>query len=215
MFRIVLFVLGGLAVSSTVFGQSRGGFHPGPNPGYLPSRGISQQQPLIPATVLRPSAAPLTAVPVKTFPTNRYGMRGGFGFYGGGYYPYELYQDPNAALPIIIEGPGDLEPAPWARSLVPVPPLPNEHPTTARLSLQVPSGASVWIQGKKVEMPGPLRVYESPELKMGETFAFDVRVTWIENGKTIEEKRTLTMNPGDFQSLQYIATPRLTTRVER
>jgi uncharacterized protein (TIGR03000 family) len=68
----------------------------------------------------------------------------------------------------------------------------------------VPVGAEVWLQGKKYDV-GPSHIFESPDLNPGETFTFDVRVTWQEKGKKVEEKRVLTMKAGDCQSLQYIS----------
>jgi uncharacterized protein (TIGR03000 family) len=93
--------------------------------------------------------------------------------------------------------------------------LPNDHPLTARLTLQIPVGAELTINGKKIDA-GTNGTYESPELRPDETFTFDVRVQWLENGKSVEEKRSLTMNAGDHQNLQYLAAPSATpANIER
>lgn len=207
-----------------------GGVHTFHNGG-VPVPGISPAPVVLPATVMRQSSAPLIAPPVSPFLGHRLGYYGGYGNYGYGYgfglnglggyagfgsfgsgYPYSNnpiqmnnYNVSFGQQPLL-----PLRPL----NLLPLPSLPNDHPTTARLALQVPFGAEVWLQGQKVEM-GTSRMFESPDLNPGEPFTFDLRVTWMENNKPTEEKRSLTMQPGDFQSLQFIAVAPAIKRLEK
>ena len=117
--------------------------------------------------------------------------------YGGGYFPY--YSPVYPYYDYDYYGPAAYVPP---RNIAALPPIPNDHPGTARLLLKVPAGAEVWVQGRQYDV-GPNHLFESPELKPDETFTFDVRVIWQEKGKKIEEKRTLKMKAGDYQNLQY------------
>ena len=228
-----------LLASSPAFAQRPGGgvhtFHP--HQGII-ATGMSRAPVIIPATVARQSALPLIAPPVSPILgrglgyRNAFGGYGGYGGYGGGYggygyggyyggfgsfgggYPYyssstQVDNNNNYNLDYSYQGPIGSP-----NSLLPLPPLANDHPYTARLSLRVPLGAEVWLQGKKIEM-GSSRTFESPELNPGQTFAFDLRINWMENGKAVEEKRTLSMQPGDLQSLQFLGSPTTIQRIDR
>lgn len=207
-----------LLVTSTASAQFSRGPHLGPpNPGgfhitpSLPGPGY------LPTTVVRQSTLPLTNPPISpilgrnlfpgNYPNGLYG-----GFYS--YYPaygYEYgYNQPNITINY-----NNVLPEPYVppRNFAVPPPAPSEHPDTARLTLQVPSGAEVFLQGKKVDLT--TNTFESPDLAPGESYTFDVRVTWMEKGKQVEQKRTLVMKAGERQSLQYIATPPTAVRLEK
>jgi len=207
-------------------GHPGGGFStfPGGAGGGAQFRGFS---PIVPtnAVVGRQSALPLIAPRVspilgRGLGYGGIGWGGGFGWggygYGWGDPYYGGYYTPSAPIQInsYTVNIGAL-PTYGGGGLTPLPALLNEHPTIARLELRIPGGAEVWVQGKKVEFGGTAHTFESPELKPDESFTFNVRVAWKENGKEVEEKRTVTMKPGDFQSLQFIALPPATTRVEK
>lgn len=170
---------------------------------------------IMPATYARQSALPLVAPPVSPILNRNVGLgRSGFGGFGGFYSPWGgnwNYPQSNFIFNYGL-------PFPWPyfppQSLTVPPPAPNTHPNSAMLTLSVPSGAEVSIGGKKVEISGT-RTFESPDLNSGETYTFDVRVVWKENGKEVVEKRALTMHAGDHQSLQYLAVPSSTLRLER
>jgi uncharacterized protein (TIGR03000 family) len=225
MHRTLMLSLGlPLLLAPSAFAQHHGGgFHPGVGVHFHPAPGggigtIRGYIPPVPtnATVMRQSSLPLVRPPVSPI-LGRYrtfgGFGGGYGWGGYGGYGYGGY----GGSPIQINNTSyyldPIEPALPSRSLVEVPPAPNDHPTTARLTLTVPQGAEVFLQGKKAALGGTSHTFESPELKPGETYTFDVRVTWTENGKPVEEKRTLTMHAGDLQSLQYLAAAPATTRL--
>jgi uncharacterized protein (TIGR03000 family) len=62
----------------------------------------------------------------------------------------------------------------------------------ARLQVAVPdTDAEVWLNGVRMKQTGLNRQYNSPPLKAGETYAYDVRVRWTENGKAVERSQTI------------------------
>ncbi len=78
---------------------------------------------------------------------------------------------------------------------------------TAQISLQVPFGAVVWLQGKKYDGFVGKRIFQSPPLPIGSRFAFEVRVTWVENGELIEQKDRIELMAGERLGILYIALP--------
>jgi uncharacterized protein (TIGR03000 family) len=173
----------------------------GPPPGPPQTHGMLPRPPIMSAPVARQSALPLIAPPVSPILNRRLPIWGGFGGYS--YYPY--YPTYGYSQPNVIVNNNYIFPEPYipSRTLMELPPLPNSHPNTARLTLAIPRGADVFVDGKKFEVAEAERTFESPDLKPGESFTFDVRVSWTENGKTVEEKRTLHVKAGEHQSLQY------------
>jgi uncharacterized protein (TIGR03000 family) len=173
----------------------------GPPPGPPPIRGMGPPPVIMPAPVARQSALPLAAPPVSPILNRPFPGWNSFG--GFSYYPYYGYSQPN----IIVQQNYTFQ-APYfpPRPFADYPPLPSTHPNSARLTLAVPLGADVFIGGKKMEMAGTERTFESPDLGPGESFTFDVRVVWKESGKDVEQKRTLTAKAGEHPSLQYIAS---------
>jgi uncharacterized protein (TIGR03000 family) len=143
-----------------------------------------------------------------------YGFYGGFGGYGYGWggYGYDDYYGNGTGNVIDFLDYGGFSfpfytPTNQASTL-PLEKLPNDHPNTARLMVEAPLGSDVWLSGKKIDMGGSsVKIFESPELKKDEVYTVDVRVSWDESGKTTDEKRTLTMKPGEFMSLQYFGSP--------
>lgn len=212
-----------LACATAAAQPPRGGLRtvPGGPPIGRPIGVAQPPQGIISAPVARQSAAPFAPPPVSPILGRHPRTFGGFGGYYSPFYAPWGYSTPYySAGPSIQIINTNVLPAPEidltpSRSLIPAPPLPNQHPTRARLELRAPAGAEVFINDKKIEMGGPVRNFESPELKPGESYTFDVRLRWEENGKPVEEKRTLSMRGGDFQSLQYLGAPAATTRLEK
>jgi hypothetical protein len=121
-----------------------------------------------------------------------------------GYWPWPDIYDAEPALPL-----GE-RPAPFGASplyVVPsetavVRPAPPASPR-ARLTLDVPSGAQVWLAGKPVDTAAMPIVLESPTLEPGQRYSFDLRVTWPEPTGVQERKRVVTVGAGQSTSLTY------------
>lgn len=93
-------------------------------------------------------------------------------------------------------------PAPVSASLS-VLPLPMAVSKTAKLILLVPNGAEVLVSGIKQDTKFRPIIVESPELKLGQSYLFDVKVTWKEGERTEERTRQLQVEAGDEKSLTY------------
>jgi uncharacterized protein (TIGR03000 family) len=148
------------------------------------------------------------------------------GLYAGGLYPwyypdydYYEYSRPLQA-PVMQILPEYVDPTitvarssaiPW-NGFAPATP---ENPTRAKLTLNVPESAEVWINGEKTKLTGAQRVFESPELASGKNHTFDTRVVWSEGDKQVEEQRKLTLQAGESKSLTYVAAPPAQARLSR
>src|SRR5260221_11883294 len=60
---------------------------------------------------------------------------------------------------------------------------------TLRVFLPV-SDAKLEIQGKLTTRTGKTRLFDSPALPPGKAFLYDLKATWMENGKTVVREKT-------------------------
>jgi uncharacterized protein (TIGR03000 family) len=128
-----------------------------------------------------------------------------FGSYG--YYPaYDWagpdYYDAEAAYPALA-WPPQFSPTTYVTPTYtpPAPTVPAERP--ARLQLTVPLRARVWLAGKEVDAKASPLELQSPPLEPGQTYTFDVKVTWPAGDKTEERTRTVSVEAGERMSLKY------------
>jgi uncharacterized protein (TIGR03000 family) len=117
----------------------------------------------------------------------------GFGYSFGGILP--AY--PTVPMPQVTTTP---EP----RQSDPVVVLAREYPAT--LTVQLPTAAQVWLDGKKVsDTTSEEHVLTSPILKQGDQYTFLVKARWTSKGKTYETKRAVTLGPGDRSRLLIVS----------
>jgi uncharacterized protein (TIGR03000 family) len=81
------------------------------------------------------------------------------------------------------------------------PPQPVE--LRATLNLTVPMRAHVTVGGKEVDAKVSPLILESPVLQAGQSYTFDVKVTWPSGDRTEERTRRVSVDAGDSKSLKY------------
>src|SRR5262245_8130777 len=113
----------------------------------------------------------------------------GFGSPYGYGFGYDYFLDTPAPLPARLTDPG--------------PVLANEFPAT--LTVQFPGPAEVWLNGKQMEGKEEERQLTSPILKPGQSYTFEVKARWGQNGKTYEAQRTVTLGPGEKSRLFVVS----------
>lgn len=128
-------------------------------------------------------------------------------------YPYY----PPAATPALRVVPIGLGvPTPGVGYVRPINPLgpsvpagPRAVPTPAdgraRLVLQVPAGARVWLGGQEMAArTGASREYVTPPLRPGRPYTYDLRVEWPgPDGKPVRRDRKVPIRAGQVQSLSF------------
>src|SRR5262249_53231424 len=72
------------------------------------------------------------------------------------------------------------------RSLYHAPPSPAVD-NKARLHVKLPADAVLWLNGQLMRRTGAERDFISPELKEGETYAYEVKARWVQDGLPKEE----------------------------
>jgi uncharacterized protein (TIGR03000 family) len=123
---------------------------------------------------------------------------GGYAPYWPGYYDYDSMSTTNNVPLATVPEP---RPAP-----VSAPPTSAPPPETkARLTLNVPPGAVVTLAGQEVDSAANPVLLESPDLREGQRYTFDIRVTWKERNKMQERARKVVIDVGDTKSLTYTA----------
>jgi len=64
---------------------------------------------------------------------------------------------------------------------------------TALIRMKLPANAEVWFEGVKTSQTGSVRDFASPPLDPGQSFDYQVRCRWTENGQRVEQTRTVTV----------------------
>jgi uncharacterized protein (TIGR03000 family) len=67
---------------------------------------------------------------------------------------------------------------------------------TANLTFVVPADAQVFFDDALTKETGTERIYVTPPLELGKTYTYSVRVRWQENGKTVQQTRTVDVSGG-------------------
>jgi len=81
--------------------------------------------------------------------------------------------------------------------------LANEFPAT--LTIQLPQGKEMQVNGKPAEDTPAGYTLTSPALKSGEKYTFSVDVRWQSGGKTYEAKRSVSVGAGDRSRLLIVS----------
>src|SRR5207237_4561985 len=77
------------------------------------------------------------------------------------------------------------------------PPRPAGSFGTARITLQVPANAKVWVDDLPTTQTGAVREYVTPPaLEPGRTYRYTFRAQWEENGQTVTRERTVEFQAG-------------------
>jgi uncharacterized protein (TIGR03000 family) len=143
------------------------------------------------------------------YPYSWYGYGLGLPFYGynsgwGGAYPYSYYgfgsttYNPYGYSSSYSPTPADYGIA-GAQSQVPPPPKDN----MAHLLVIVPENAELWFNGTKTTQTGTQREFVSPELAPGKNYSYEVKARWQENGKTVEQVRTVHVQANDWKPVDF------------
>jgi uncharacterized protein (TIGR03000 family) len=90
-------------------------------------------------------------------------------------------------------------------------PISNDSTTSvvpadsALLSVEVPAGATIYVNGAKTSATGSVRQYVSRGLAAGKRYEFTVRMTVDRDGQTSEQTKVVSLAAGGRSSLSFIA----------
>jgi uncharacterized protein (TIGR03000 family) len=60
-----------------------------------------------------------------------------------------------------------------------------EPDAAAHVTVRVPSDAELWFGGTKLASDGTVRVFNSPALKPGKLYDYEVKVSWRQDGRPV------------------------------
>jgi uncharacterized protein (TIGR03000 family) len=66
----------------------------------------------------------------------------------------------------------------------------------AQVVVNVPEGATLYIDGQRMKDAAGRRVFQTPLLSSEQTYFYDVRLEVTQNGKTVSEERRIVLRPG-------------------
>jgi uncharacterized protein (TIGR03000 family) len=129
-----------------------------------------------------------------------HGCYGCWGCYGccGGYSPYMM------------------APAVPMREVIPPPKKEGSEakaPTKAKLIVELPSNATLYIDDHKMTAGTDHRVFNTPELDSGETYFYMLRAEVVKDGNPVTVTKRVIVKPGDAITADFrdISAPTVTT----
>ncbi len=157
-----------------------------------------------------------------------YGWAGyGLG-YGSGYYGFPTFQCHGCygcyagwscyGMPIqgaVIEGPvapSVVSPPPPAKKSGKVEETPppreekkkgSEEQARARVIIEVPADAKVYVDGQLTRPGSNRRVFQTPELAPGRTYYYDVRAEVMRDGRVVSSNQRLIVRPGETATANF------------
>lgn len=66
------------------------------------------------------------------------------------------------------------------------------------LELIVPPNAELWLNGERTTQRGAVRSFVTPPLTDNQEYAYEVRMRWLENGRTVDKTRRVNFKRGDL-----------------
>ena len=81
---------------------------------------------------------------------------------------------------------------------------PASDPTCIRVAMRLPAAdAVVTVNAAETKQKGTERVFQSPPLKEGQRYKYDVVARWTENGQSRAESRTVTATAGESVGVDF------------
>jgi uncharacterized protein (TIGR03000 family) len=78
-----------------------------------------------------------------------------------------------------------------------------------------PPHAEISFQGSKTMQVGSSRMFVSPPLEQGQSYNYEIRVSWTENGRVVTQDRKIPVRAGDRLSIVFRAQPTTGTSTMR
>jgi uncharacterized protein (TIGR03000 family) len=82
---------------------------------------------------------------------------------------------------------------------------PAEDQNAARISVVVPPNAQVFFDGEKTSQRGQFRRFVTPALDPGQSYTYDIKAVWDENGNKVERSRKVHVRASQQSSVDFMA----------
>jgi uncharacterized protein (TIGR03000 family) len=123
------------------------------------------------------------------------------------------------AVPAGPSAPPAAEPRTPGKGEVTPPPKENLEQARARITIDVPEDAKLYIDGQLTKATSTRRTFQTPNLKAGSLYFYDVRVEIVRNGKVVSDSQRVILRPGEeatatFASLGQDSPPATAQRTD-
>lgn len=131
-----------------------------------------------------------------------FGVGFGVPFYSGFGYPYDSgfgYADYGSEYGPDYGGPDVIAPQPDIAAYPPAEtaPMPGAN-GSARMTVQLPADAQLWIDGQPTSQTGSVRSFETPVvLDPGREYSYHLKAQWVANGQPVTRERKVTFHAGN------------------
>jgi uncharacterized protein (TIGR03000 family) len=120
-----------------------------------------------------------------------------YGYYSGYNYPYSYgatyYPDYGVSSTTVVTPEPSISAYPPPAEQAP-PPAPVD---AARIVVQLPPSAQLWLDGQVSTQTGAIRTFETPGgLQPGRTYTYKLVAQWVENGVPVTRERDVTFQAG-------------------
>jgi uncharacterized protein (TIGR03000 family) len=75
--------------------------------------------------------------------------------------------------------------------------------TGVNITVRLPANAELWFDGTKTKSTGTVRKFQSPPLRSGLRYTYDLRARWKDNGRTVTQTRHITVSAGDQIAVRF------------
>jgi uncharacterized protein (TIGR03000 family) len=79
----------------------------------------------------------------------------------------------------------------------------TQSKNTVNITVRVPANADLWFEGTKTQSTGAVRKFQSPPLKSGRQYTYEVWVRWNDNGRIVTQTRQLSVSAGDHLTVRF------------
>lgn len=73
----------------------------------------------------------------------------------------------------------------------------------ARVLVRVPADARLFFNDQQMTSTGPMREFVTPPLTADKKNAYDIRATWMDNGREVTQTKTIDVTPGSSVRVEF------------
>jgi uncharacterized protein (TIGR03000 family) len=74
---------------------------------------------------------------------------------------------------------------------------------SARVTLRLPDGAQLYVDGKAFPLPADARTFETPKLEPGRTYFYTLKAEMVRDGQTLSDTRRVEVEAGQRVTVEF------------